>query len=233
MADQSVPLGVAATVVLLRDGAAGLEVLLLERPRSRGSFAGAWVFPGGALDPEDYVTEDNGLAGLEEADAARRAAVRETREETALVVAESGLVPVAVWSPPAEAPKRMRTWFYYAAAPAVETVTLASEELIDFRWMQPQEALGAHGAGELELIPPTWVTLDGLAKASTVTDALSWARSSPVQHRRTRIASSGSTLLWEGDVAYTNDSLLGADGARNRLEISSLPWVYQRSPGAW
>ena len=41
------PLEDACTVVLLRDGDAGLETLMLERPRTSRSFAGAWVFPGG------------------------------------------------------------------------------------------------------------------------------------------------------------------------------------------
>lgn len=48
--DPAVP--VAGTVLLLRDGADGLEVLMIERP-DRGSFAGAWVFPGGKLEPAD------------------------------------------------------------------------------------------------------------------------------------------------------------------------------------
>ncbi len=222
--EASRPLGVAATVVLLRDGAAGLEVLLLERPRSRGSFAGAWVFPGGALDPEDY-----GAVELDEEDAARRAAVRETREETALEVADNELIPVAVWSPPAQAPKRMRTWFYYAAAPAAGVLTLAADELIDFRWIRPADALDAHSAGKLELIPPTWVTLEGLTKARNSFDALNWAKSTPVEHRHTRIASTRSTLLWEGDVAYLDDTLLDMEGARHRLEISDLPWLYLKS----
>ena len=52
LSDPDIP--VAATVVLLRDGAGGLEVLMIERP-DRGSFAGAWVFPGGKL--EDAMKE--------------------------------------------------------------------------------------------------------------------------------------------------------------------------------
>ena len=39
----------AATVVLLRDGAGGLETLLLRR-NSRIAFGGMWVFPGGRVD---------------------------------------------------------------------------------------------------------------------------------------------------------------------------------------
>jgi 8-oxo-dGTP pyrophosphatase MutT (NUDIX family) len=42
----------AATVVPLRDGPAGLEVLMLRRS-GRGAFGGMWVFPGGKVESED------------------------------------------------------------------------------------------------------------------------------------------------------------------------------------
>src|SRR5574337_685727 len=43
----------AATVVLLRDGAAGLEVLLLRRHSRSDVLGGVYVFPGGKVDPAD------------------------------------------------------------------------------------------------------------------------------------------------------------------------------------
>lgn len=43
----------AATLVLLRPGRAGSEVLMLQRTRSAAFLGGAYVFPGGALDQED------------------------------------------------------------------------------------------------------------------------------------------------------------------------------------
>lgn len=43
----------AATVVLLRRGADGLEALLLRRHGRSGFAAGAWVFPGGVVDAAD------------------------------------------------------------------------------------------------------------------------------------------------------------------------------------
>ena len=43
----------AASVVLLRDGAAGLEVFLLKRHGMSDVLGGMYVFPGGKLDPED------------------------------------------------------------------------------------------------------------------------------------------------------------------------------------
>ena len=102
----------AGTVVLLRDGAAGLEVLMLERP-DRGSFAGAWVFPGGKVDADDRV----GPTDSEE-DVARSAGVRETHEEVGLGVDSADLVTLSVWNPPAGLPLRIRTWFFLAPAPA-------------------------------------------------------------------------------------------------------------------
>ncbi|MEO0998258.1 MAG: NUDIX domain-containing protein [Pseudomonadota bacterium] len=42
----------AATIVVLRDGAAGPEVLLQQR-HGGGDFAGAWVFPGGLVSEAD------------------------------------------------------------------------------------------------------------------------------------------------------------------------------------
>ena len=43
----------AASVVLLRDGAQGLQVLLLRRHSQSGVLGGAWVFPGGKVDAGD------------------------------------------------------------------------------------------------------------------------------------------------------------------------------------
>ncbi len=43
----------AATLVLLRDGASGLEVFLLKRHGLSDILGGAYVFPGGKLDPLD------------------------------------------------------------------------------------------------------------------------------------------------------------------------------------
>ena len=43
----------AATVVMLRDGPDGLQVLLMRRHQASNVLGGAYVFPGGKLDPED------------------------------------------------------------------------------------------------------------------------------------------------------------------------------------
>ncbi|HEV2088624.1 MAG TPA: NUDIX hydrolase, partial [Cryptosporangiaceae bacterium] len=47
----------AATVVLLRDGAAGIEAFLLVRTGAMAAFAGMTVFPGGVVDPDDLTAD--------------------------------------------------------------------------------------------------------------------------------------------------------------------------------
>ena len=220
---------VAATVVLLRDGDKGLEVLLVERPSARGSFAGAWVFPGGSVDPEDWPAQHPEAEPDEEA-AARNAAVREVREETGLEVSRDDLVVASRWVPPVSAPRKFRTWFYLALAPAGEIV-LSPNESVDYAWLTPDAALERHGAGGFVLVPPTWVTLHGLVGIGTTAEALDPVRHAARQDFASRVIRSthGPMILWDGDVAYEDDALLEHDGARHRLDARTLPWVYTRS----
>src|SRR5512140_540806 len=103
----------AATVVLLRDGARGCEVLMVRRNAQLSFHGGAWVFPGGRIDPADYA----GLADPSDViAAARRAAIREAAEEASVTVAEDGLLLLSRWITPEGLPKRFDTWFFAALA---------------------------------------------------------------------------------------------------------------------
>src|SRR5258706_9615313 len=95
---------IAATVVLLRDGAGGLEVLMLRRHGHSSVLGGAHVFPGGKVDPEDadpralerlaaplsMLSASLGDPDLLPAEAAAFfvAACRETLEEAGILLAE-------------------------------------------------------------------------------------------------------------------------------------------------
>ena len=69
----------ASTVILLRGGRRALEVQLLRRTPAARFMGGAWVFPGGAVDPGDERAGDAGADAAE-----RRAAVREAEEEAGI-----------------------------------------------------------------------------------------------------------------------------------------------------
>lgn len=91
----------AATVVVLRDGARGLEVYLVKRSRTMDFMAGAHVFPGGRMDKTDASPSAFGLLAAEVATLHERlgetlpparaaglfvAAIRETFEEAGLLL---------------------------------------------------------------------------------------------------------------------------------------------------
>jgi len=90
MTDPSVP-RLAATVLLVRDGATGLEVFMVKRHHAIDFASGALVFPGGKVDPEDHeIAADptvRGSSELEADGASRVAALRETFEECGVLLA--------------------------------------------------------------------------------------------------------------------------------------------------
>ena len=88
----------AATIVVVRDGPCGIEVLLSRRAEVGDLNSGAWVFPGGVLDTTDRAAHDS-CVGLDDAGASALlgledggldhyvAAVRECFEEAGLLFA--------------------------------------------------------------------------------------------------------------------------------------------------
>jgi 8-oxo-dGTP pyrophosphatase MutT (NUDIX family) len=211
----------AATVVLVRDGETGLETLML-RKNAKLAFGGMWVFPGGRVDAEDGEGEEG----------ARNAAAREAFEEAALVVDPASMVPFAHWTPPGVAEKRFATWFFLAPAPADGEVTIDGGEIHEHVWVGPATAIERQGRGEVELAPPTWVTLHHLAESADVESALAAAAAGEVERYHTRIATAGGTgelvVLWHGDAGYESGDA-AAEGPRHRLTMTAGPWQFERT----
>lgn len=81
----------ASTVLLLRDGAAGLEVFMVVRHHQIDFASGALVFPGGKADKQDFDARmrECSTGGVDDADlfGAQVAALRETFEECGILLA--------------------------------------------------------------------------------------------------------------------------------------------------
>jgi len=214
----------AATVVLLRDGGEGCEVLLVRRSAQLAFHGGAWVFPGGRLDPADY---DAG--GADVVTAARHAAVREAHEEAGLRLDPSALVLVSRWITPTPLPKRFDTWFF-AGLGGDTPVEVDGGEIRDHSWMKPAAALAAQRAGSIELPPPTFVTITALASHASAAAAFAAFARGPVETFEPRLCpiEGGAVTLYAGDAGYV-DGDLERPGPRHRLWIRDDAWRYERT----
>ncbi len=201
------------------DPDAVLEVFLLRRNLRSAFVAGAYVFPGGAVDADDRSPEMLDLVhGLRSEEADERlgidgalrfwvAAIRESFEEggvllardaatdlpvdprvsdrlaperpsiasgdasfAALVGSESLVLdagclrPFGRWITPSPAPRRYDTWFFVAPAPAGHAYAHDDDETVASEWMRPVDALARAGRREIELIYPTFRSLEALAR---------------------------------------------------------------------
>src|SRR5215213_5801403 len=152
----------AATVIVLRGGAQTLEVLLVKRNPAQRFMGGAWVFPGGAVDPD----EDHRVAG-----------VREVEEESGVAIPEAeSLVEFSRWITPAQVKIRFDTRFYLAPAPDGAEPRPDGAETVDLGWFTPAGAIEAYGREEIVLVFPTIKTLEQLAPFDTAAALLEWAR---------------------------------------------------------
>ena len=211
----------AATVILLREHADDVQVLML-RKNSDIAFGGMWVFPGGRIDPEDHV------GAADDEAAARAAAVREAEEEASIRVDPQDLVWFSHWTPPPAPRKRFATWFFAGSGAAHGDVAVDDGEITDFEWISPEGALARHKAGEIDLAPPTWVTLYQLSLERSV-DALLQRLSAEVKVYSTRVAKSAEgqrVAMWRGDAGYEQWDA-DVPGARHRLVMARGGFMFE------
>ena len=167
----------AATVVLIRPGPDGPEILLTRRPSTMAFAANVHVFPGGRVDPSDSDPANPLAVGLSPAAAADRlagtlepvvalayhvAAVRETLEETGIRIDIGDLVPMTRWVTPESMPRRFDVRFFAAIVPAGTDIATPSAEVADSRWITADRALEEAAAGALAMLLPTLVSFEQL-----------------------------------------------------------------------
>lgn len=186
----------ASTVCLVRDNP-DLEVLMVQRPATARFMPSAWVFPGGAVDPED-ATPPSSLRGVDEWIVA---ALREMIEETGIWLTTDGIVeraptedaftevdgsgvtldPASLvyfsnWITPEVFPIRFDTRFYLAQAPSTTGGVVDGHELIDLEWARPIDVLRREAEGTWDVAFPTRKTLEVLATESSASDLMAAVR---------------------------------------------------------
>ena len=161
-------------MIVLRGGSDTLEVLLVKRNPEQRFMGGAWVFPGGAVRPDDAEPAATALRELEEEAGVRLAG----RDE---------LVPFSRWVTPEEVKVRFDTWFFVIRAPEDAAPAVDGAECVDLRWVRPQDALDAFAGGDLQLVFPTIKHLEQLAQFESVDAALETAHGREVRPIQPRI----------------------------------------------
>jgi 8-oxo-dGTP pyrophosphatase MutT (NUDIX family) len=222
----------ASTVLLLRDGAAGLEVFMVVRHHEIDFASGALVFPGGRVEPADVV-----LAGGDASAAFRVAAIRETWEECGVLLASPGTPPPAEgdfaamlaarclvpdagglahfahWITPLPIAKRFDTHFFLAAAPDGQHAVHDGHEAVDSVWIRPMDALAAAEAATRKIVFPTRMNLVKLARHDSVAAAFAAAQATPVVTvlPQMRMTQAGRVLHIPAAAGYGGDEFLAGD----------------------
>lgn len=184
----------AASVVLLRDGTAGLEVFLMRRAQQSDVLGGAYVFPGGKVDEADALAarasdllphhpawvEKLGEGGLtaEAAASLYVAAAREAFEECGVRLEAHKLLPWSRWVTPRQPSlmnKRFDTRFFLAAMPEQQSAVHDDHETTHSEWMTPGDALTRCWAHEFAMAPPQIMSLVHLHSLGSVARAMEQA----------------------------------------------------------
>ncbi|CAA0088244.1 Uncharacterised protein [Halioglobus japonicus] len=213
----------ASTVVLLRDSPQGLQTLMLKRNKALIFAGGAWVFPGGSLDPEDIEAGNGDLVA-----ASRIAAAREAEEESGLSPHLDDMVLLSHWTTPVGEPRRFSTWIYAAPLAADIDVVIDGSEIHDHKWLGVREAAEEHEAGRLTMLPPTYITLQRLSLYDNLAQTIAAERHSPAPEVIPVFASAGDqvVVMFRGDAGYdSTDASLA--GPRHRAVLQDGCWQYQ------
>jgi recombination protein RecT len=182
----------AATVIVARAAARGIEVLVLRRTGTSRFAPGFVVFPGGVVEPSDRDLAMRLFGDPEEAP--RACAVRELYEETGLLLTARALrtaIPdrpieaVSFEPPPIEALHQVARWvapsflevrfdarfFATAAPPRIRPVPDGIEAEAAW-WARPSDVLASAEGGDAPLMWPTLVMLRALEGCPSVDDVL-------------------------------------------------------------
>lgn len=212
----------SSTMCVLHQAESDFEVLMVRRGPTARFMAGAWVFPGGVVDPEDYdplsLDMIDGLA-QPELGPWLAAAFREVVEETGVWLTsppfvaspgESGVFAIARskglrfeggqtayfanWITPTMIPVRFDARFFVAAIDEKVVPTPDEHEVDAAEFVSPAEALRRSDSGEWLVPFPTQRTLHQLAEFPSVSAALDeWQHRDVVAVQpRMRIAADGS-----------------------------------------
>jgi 8-oxo-dGTP pyrophosphatase MutT (NUDIX family) len=203
--EHAVSLREASSVILLRRAKPiGFEVFMLRRQKGASFMASAFVFPGGAAEPNEdarttaarelfeeagvLLAKDSGDGG-ETMEAFSMKALRQKLNDggdavkllagAGLAWSTESLLPWSHWITPSIEPKRFSARFFVCELPPGQQPTFDAIETVEQLWVTPTDAIAR--AGELNLPPPQIRTCWELSQFETIDQVFAAARERSVE----------------------------------------------------
>ncbi len=246
----------AASVILLREGQAGVEVYLLRRHRKASFMASSYVFPGGIADEgeadprttaiRELFEESGVLFTAKETDSGSREKWRKqvnvdkanfSKTIGGQKLALDSLHYFAHWITPSVEKRRYSAKFFVAIMPEGQVASPDNKETVDEVWVRPADAI--ERSRELNLPPPQLRTMLELVKpgesgiAGVLKEASLRAAHPHAILPRACASKEGITLLMPWDAEYESE---GNGAALPMPADHPLAWGPTRfvlKDGAW
>lgn len=108
----------------------------------------------------------------------------------------------AGWLTPVFEPRRFRTWFFVATMPGSQATRDVSSESSSVTWSPALDAVAAVEAGEMLMLPPTYLTCLDVGQHSSAASALAAAAQRTVDMFTPEVVSSGDDFVLSTPPAY-------------------------------
>jgi 8-oxo-dGTP pyrophosphatase MutT (NUDIX family) len=131
----------------------------------------------------------------------------------------------AHWVTPEIEIRRFDTRFFIARAPKGQTPVHDEGETTHSEWVAPMAAIERSRAGVISLAPPTWTTLQMLAKLDSIEAVFDWAQRKPIPRVQPRFEKQGDNtlLFYPGDPMYP--PVEGFEATETRFLLENGRWI--------
>jgi 8-oxo-dGTP pyrophosphatase MutT (NUDIX family) len=126
---------------------------------------------------------------------ARRRTLAQVLADAGLVLRSDLLAPWARWVTPEESPRRYDTVFFVAPVPEGQHADAHTTEAVEATWWYPGEALDRWQDGEMQLMAPTFRTLQEIAQHADTAAVLAAARGREVRPTVPRVRRDGDRVV--------------------------------------
>jgi 8-oxo-dGTP pyrophosphatase MutT (NUDIX family) len=161
----------------------------------RETFEESGVLLAGTADSVVADTTGDGWEAERVALEARDLSLTDFLDRRGLVLRSDLLGAWSGWLTPVFEPRRYRTWFFVAALPVGQVTRDVSPESSSVAWLPALDAVAKAEAGEILLLPPTYLTLLDVGQHGSPGEVLAESRSRRVEMFTPEVVADGDEFV--------------------------------------